>query len=182
MMELFHTMLETLSSLLPEPLRGHGVLLLVGMGLLLLAAMVLGSVLQKPKYPFRPRAVLTESELRLYQVLNRCMPPGTLLLAKVRLADFMEVTLRGKHYMRHFGRISQKHSDFLVIDEKTSRPLLSIELDDDSHRYSRRTRESDAFKNQAFAAARLPILRLPVKKGYAAGWLKDRVEEKIFRS
>lgn len=121
---------------------------------------------RKPKFPFETKPVLTEAELAFHRALAECVPPDTILLSKVRLADFLQVTTRGDEFMRYFGKISQKHSDFLLVDAATSEPVLSIELDDSSHRRSKRTAESDEFKNRVYEAAGLAILRVPARRTY----------------
>lgn len=62
--------------------------------------------------------------------------------------------------------MDRKHVDFLVCDLKSVRPLVALELDDQSHaRADRKTR--DELVEAVFAAAGLPLLRVPVKSGYA---------------
>jgi hypothetical protein len=46
------------------------------------------------------------------------------------------------------------------------RPILEIELDDKSHQRNDR-QERDQFVDQVFKAARIPLLRVPVKHNYS---------------
>lgn len=147
-------------------------------GMFFLALIIIAVLLAKLRgervvYPYARKAMLTPAEARFHAVLRHCLPRGTALFAKVRLADFLEVTLRGDDFMKHFGRISQKHTDFLLVEEKTGEPLLAIELDDSTHRTSRRTQESDAFKDRAYEAAGLPICRVPLQQEYDSGELRN---------
>lgn len=134
-------------------------------------------LVREDPYPYEKCAVMTEAEQQFLRALGPCVPPGTMLMGKVRLADFLRVKATGKSFMRHFGRISQKHADFLLVDAETAEPLLVIELDDSSHRRLQRTMESDAFKDAAFAAARLPILRVRTAKRYPTAELKAAICE-----
>jgi hypothetical protein len=126
-------------------------------------------------YPFARIPVLTDAELNFHDTLRTCLPPGTVLLMKVRLADFLHVTERGDDYLRHFGRISQKHADFLLVDSQTFLPLLVIELDDSTHRRNQRTMDSDELKNSIYSAAELSILRVPAARTYNAEELRRMV-------
>ena len=132
-------------------------------------------------FPYEKKPVMSEAEQHFLRTLVHCLPTGTILLSKVRLADFLEVTERGSDYLRHFGRISQKHADFLVIASETSEPLLVVELDDASHKNSQRTMQSDAVKNQIFHAAELPLLRVPAQRRYDREDLKRLVREGLGR-
>ncbi len=63
------------------------------------------------------------------------------------------------------NKIDRKHVDFLLCDSATMQPLVGIELDDSSHqRPDRQAR--DLFVDGVFAAAQLPLLHIPVKRGY----------------
>jgi len=157
------------------PLSHLVVIGLVVVAALIAVVLVLSVFRRRPPFPFETKPVLTEAELVFHRALAECVPNDTILLAKVRLADFLDVTARGDEFMRHFAKISQKHSDFLIIDAATSEPLLSIELDDSSHRRSRRTMDSDAFKNAVYEAVGIPILRVPARKEYDTRDLGEQV-------
>jgi hypothetical protein len=55
--------------------------------------------------------------------------------------------------------------DFVICDPKTMVPQFALELDDSSHNRPDRE-ERDAFVDQVFAAAELPLLHIPVRAGY----------------
>jgi len=152
-------------------------LLLVAVLLLLVIAVWLLLRARRDQFPYELKPVLTDPERHFHTTLRQALPPGTLLLMKVRLADFLEITVRNDAYLRHFGRISQKHTDFLVVDAETLTPLLAIELDDSSHRHSLRTRESDTFKELAYQAAGLPLLRVPLARKYDRSRLREVIQQ-----
>ena len=146
---------------------------MLGVGLFFLALIIFLLLLKRlfrrrEKFPYLPQPVLTPAERKFHATLSRAVPKGALLLAKVRVADFLCVDCdeHDGEFFRYFGRIAQKHADFLLVDAKSSEPLLVVELDDESHRTNARTQESDLFKDRAFAAAGLPILRVPTQHRY----------------
>lgn len=120
--------------------------------------------------PFRLRDdFLSNAEVSFFLVLRTVVGQQMVICPKVNLADLFFVAT-GDHRMNRAltNRVDRKHVDFLLCDLKTARPLLGIELDDKSHsRPERRTR--DELVEGIFAAAGLPLVRIPVKSGYAPG-------------
>jgi hypothetical protein len=55
--------------------------------------------------------------------------------------------------------------DFLLCNPKTLKPVFAIELDDSSHARADR-QERDALVEEVFAAAHLPLLRIPASQSY----------------
>jgi very-short-patch-repair endonuclease len=93
---------------------------------------------------------------------------------KVRMADVLWVPGGTSNRQRHLNRIFAKHLDFVLCHPETSAPVLAIELDDSSHRESRR-RERDSFVDAALDAADLPLLRIPVRRSYDPRELADLI-------
>jgi len=79
------------------------------------------------------------------------------------------------------NRIDRKHVDFVVCDAATMQPLLAIELDDSSHN-SAKARETDAFKDEVFKAAGLPLLRVPAGYSYQSRDLQERIDGALRRT
>lgn len=113
------------------------------------------------RYSLRP-SLLTRGELAFLETLVAAKPAGTYLAPKVRLADVFDAP-RGDRAA--FARISQKHVDFLLIDESSCRPLLGIELDDRSHESAER-RARDQVVDRIFESAGLPLLHVKARAGY----------------
>jgi len=107
---------------------------------------------------------LTPAELSFYRVLRNLVRKRAVVLAKVRLADLFYVA-RPNENRGAFNRIAQKHVDFLLCEPKTMQPLCAIELDDSSHN-RRRRRERDAFVDEAFAVANLPLVHIQARHEY----------------
>ncbi|CCY85689.1 putative uncharacterized protein [Clostridium sp. CAG:149] len=80
-----------------------------------------------------------------------------LICPKVGLKDLMDVTNR-RHFFRYFGKISQKHVDFVICDRNLN-VLFAVELDDRSHD-TEDARKRDRFKDNAFRAAKIPLKRI----------------------
>ncbi len=120
---------------------------------------------------------MSAAELSFFLVLKSLTLPEWSLMAKVNLADVFFI--RQPHLNKAArNRIDRKHVDFLICDAKTMRPLLGVELDDDSHQKKDRM-ERDDFVDQVFAAAELPILHVQAARVYQPNVLIDQVKEKI---
>ena len=126
------------------------------------------------------QSLLTPTELRFYQVLREAaqaagadLKIGLTITAKVRLADVLKCPPNDR---ASFQRISQKHLDFILCDATTLRPLVAVELDDRSHQRSDRQKR-DQFVDRALAAARLPILHIPVESHYNVTALASQIRQ-----
>ena len=115
--------------------------------------------------PYRLRDdFLSPAEFSFYKVLSSVVEPQLTVQSKVRLADVFFVA-RPNENRAYFGKISQKHLDFLVCDSVTLKPLFGVELDDSSHQRDKR-QARDEFIESACEAAGLPLLRFPVQREY----------------
>lgn len=118
-----------------------------------------------PTFPYGIRdQFLSPTELAFYHALVLVVGARTVVCMKVRLADVFFVA-RPHEHRAAFNRIAQKHIDFLVCDPGSLRPLFGIELDDSSHTQLDR-QERDDFVDRAFAAARLPLVRVRAQRSY----------------
>ena len=64
-----------------------------------------------------------------------------------------------------FNRIKAKHLDFVACDPSDMSIKFAIELDDSSHKETKRM-ERDAFLNDAMYSAGIPLHRFAVKREY----------------
>lgn len=117
--------------------------------------------------------LLSPTELAFYHTLVSVVQTHAIVCIKVRLADILFVA-RPHEHRAAFNRIAQKHIDFLLCESGSLRPLVGIELDDSSHQQPSR-RERDDFVNQAFVAARLPLVHVPVQQTYVAARVAEQV-------
>jgi hypothetical protein len=114
---------------------------------------------------------LSPAEQSFCLVLRGVVTDQLVVCPKVALADlFFAKTGDARQNRICLNRIDRKHVDFQLCETKTLRRKLGIELDDRSHdRAGRQAR--DVFVNDVFAGAKLPLLRVPAKRGYAAAEL-----------
>lgn len=132
---------------------------------------------EKASYPYALRDdFLSPAELNFYRVLASVVAPEITICTKVSLGDlFCAKTQDAGAWRTYTNKIDRKHVDFLLCNGQTMQPQVGIELDDSSHRRAdRQTR--DEFMNRVFEVARLPLLRIPVKRGYAPNELRLLLE------
>jgi len=121
--------------------------------------------LQGKKLPYKLKSsLLTHRELRFYNCLKPIADKhGLIVVVKPRIADFIEVTLdqykKGSGFWNYFGRIAQKHADFLLCNPVTFAPMAAVELDDSSHADPKR-KERDAFVDSVYQAAGIPVIHI----------------------
>ncbi len=122
--------------------------------------------------PYRMRDdFLSLAEVAFYRTLAAVVGDRAHIVFKVNLGDLFFVVNRKENYA-YRGRISQKHVDFLLCAPQTLRPVAGIELDDASHgRPARQAR--DAFVDQVFDAAGLPLVHVPCRREYDAQEIWD---------
>ncbi len=130
-----------------------------------------------PAYPFHLRDdFLSPAELSFFQVLRSVTGEQVIACAKVSLGDlFFAQTGDPRKNRAVANRIDRKHVDFLLCEARTMRPILGIELDDRSHERPER-KARDELVDGVFAAAGLPLLRVPVRQGYAPGELVSLIQ------
>ena len=123
-----------------------------------------------PSLPYRLRDdFLSPAEFSFYRVLVAAVGDRAVVCPKVNLNDMFFVS-RPNENQAYRNKIDRKHVDFLLCHPATMKPLGGVELDDSSHQRADR-RARDAFVDQVFAAARLPIVHIVARASYNAGAL-----------
>jgi hypothetical protein len=125
----------------------------------------------------RKASILTQPEGRLYRSLLLAVASEYQVMSKVRLWDFIWLENDPPERGKHLGRLSSRHVDFLLCEPLTLKPLLAVELDDYSHKKPEAI-AADQYKDELFAAAGLPLLRLP-HPNFPPRQLRERIEEKL---
>lgn len=131
------------------------------------------------QYPYHLRDdFLSPAELNFYRVLQTAVSDWAIIFTKVSLGDlfFAQAGDRAKN-QAYRNKIDRKHVDFLLCDPQTIRPILGIELDDKSHQQADR-QARDHFVNKVFAAAKLPLAHVPVRRGYSPTKLNQYLQQK----
>ena len=155
---------------LPLPL-----ILLLALGLVLILAALITFLRSPSKLPYQCRPdFLTPAELVFFRALEQAVNNRFYIFAKVRIGDLLCVIEGTENGGAWFGKIGQKHVDFMLADRKDVRPVLVIELDDSSHDLPHR-QDRDAFVDEALKTAGLPILRVTCAKDYAIPALEQSI-------
>lgn len=129
--------------------------------------------------PTRPSArylaresLLTPAEQAFYWALRRALAgedyaSKILITCQVRLADVVKVEgpAQTRSWWQAFGRISQKHLDFVICERASFRVLCAIELHDSSHRRSARS-ERDALVRSVMEQAGVPLIEFRARTAY----------------
>lgn len=118
------------------------------------------------------RALLSPSERAFYYALKKATNDKWIICPQVRLADVFFNTSKDFQWL---AKIASKHVDFLLCEPETFRPVLGIELDDVSHHRPERLKR-DAFVEQVFAIAKLPLIRVPVQRNYEVKALREHLD------
>ena len=125
----------------------------------------LGKRTDRKELPYRLRDdFLSNGEASFYHVLKTMVGDQLIVCPQVSLAALFFVP-RGEAYQTYLNKIDRKRVDFLLCDSKTLKPVLAIELDDSSHEHPNR-QERDAFVEQVFQTAQLPLVRVPAQRAY----------------
>jgi len=125
--------------------------------------------------PYRVRDdFLSTTELSFYRVLNTVIGGRATIFTKVGLGDVFYVARPNENH-NYRNRIAQKHVDFFVCDIQTLKPLFAVELDDASHQRADR-QERDAFIDQVFQTANLPLVHVAAQREYSVHDLAAKFE------
>jgi len=111
-------------------------------------------------------ALFSPAERSFYGVLTHAAP-HYLVLAKVRVSDLIHVAGDPSPRTTAQNRLNAKHVDFVLCTKDGLAAVAAIELDDNSHKRPDR-QERDKLLDSVFAAARLPLLRMPCRRTYRA--------------
>lgn len=126
--------------------------------LLLLILYIILQMIQKNRFPYAPKYLLTKREYHFYQLLRKVADEyGYIICPKVGVKDLLAVT-SCHQYMKYFHKIAQKHIDFVVCDHDLH-VIFALELDDSSHD-TKEAMERDKFKDRAFKSAGIPLKRI----------------------
>lgn len=119
----------------------------------------------RPLLPFGSRGVLlSRGELAFFRALRRALAGRFLIAFKVRAADLLSCS--SSAWEAGFGHmIARHHLDFVLCEPDSTEIHAAIELDDRSHCQANRKRR-DSFLNEAFAAAKIPLIRFQAAARY----------------
>lgn len=109
--------------------------------------------------PYRKKFLLTKNEWAFYKILKPVADElGYTVLAKIRVADLVEVTTKDRsEWQKYFNKVNKKHVDFVLAKPENLQIVLLIELDDNSHNESQKNR--DAFIDELYNQTGYKLLR-----------------------
>lgn len=113
------------------------------------------------------------SERELLELLQAAMGERFVILAKVRLADVVDVTAipRRSHWYRAVNRISAARFDFLLCDRTTLEPQCAIEMEP--------ANAANTFVDELCQTIGLPLVRLSAETARAYDRLCAAVDQAI---
>ncbi|MCJ8329910.1 MAG: DUF2726 domain-containing protein [Lentisphaeria bacterium] len=145
-------------------------------GILQLAGLLPSKSSDTDEFPYTSKEqLLTKAEKVFFGRLEEAVASKYRIFAMVRLADLIQVEKGTEKWQSYFNKIQSKHIDFILCDLDNIKPVLAIELDDASHQREDR-KKRDEFLEGALNAARLPLLRVPVKRDYDVEVLRNSIE------
>jgi hypothetical protein len=119
-----------------------------------------------PQLPYLLKnSCLTATEQKFFETLYQHISNDLLIFPKVGLKDIFYIPRNHPDYMSYFGKIAQKHVDFLICNRSTLTPVCAIEIDDSSHNQYK-TQQRDNFVNSVYRLTNLPLIRLQARYNY----------------
>ncbi|MGC9396299.1 MAG: DUF2726 domain-containing protein [Anaerolineae bacterium] len=118
------------------------------------------------------QCLLTPAELNFYRVLVTALAHRYCIFVQVPISNLVypkSGDRKTNNALRQ--KIVYKRVDFVLCDPATLRPLAAIELDDASHDRPDRIAR-DAFVDQVFAAAGIPLIHIPASTTYTPADLR----------
>ena len=152
-------------------------ILLVGGVILVGLKLLLGGF---NKYPYRRLDTLfTPAETNFYYALVKAIGNEYRIFGKVRVADVLtpKKRLSKSGWWKSFTRISSKHVDYILVNQKMEF-VCAIELDDSSHGRKERIKR-DVFLDGAFEAAGMPLMRVPARRQYDVNEIRYNLKKSI---
>lgn len=154
-------------------------IILLALGLVLVLAALITFLRAPSRLPYQCRAeFLTPAELVFFRALEEAVDGRFYIFAKVRIGDLLCVVEGTENAGAWFGKIGQKHVDFMLAGKNDVKPVLVIELDDSSHDLPHR-QARDAFVDEALKTAGLAMLRVKWQKEYAVPELDQSIRRAV---
>jgi hypothetical protein len=155
-------------------------LLIAGVVLAVLLAVV-AALLSAKKKPaaearyVREPALLTAAERSFFGALDAAIGAEYRVFPKVRVADVIGVEAHERGaWQSAFNRISAKHFDFVICDQRELAPRAVIELNDVSHQRPDRQRRDELLRDICKEIA-LPLIEFAPRRAYKLDSLRQQV-------
>lgn len=131
---------------------------------------------QLTKYRYeRKDFLMTRSEHDFMQVLQTLFGDRYEVFPQIHLDKFLNHKLNGQDFRAAHSVIQRKSVDFLICGKGYCRPLVAIELDDNSHMRPERV-ERDKLVDQICQDAGMPLVRIKWQSTYNAQEVMSAIE------
>ena len=126
------------------------------------------------KLPYsKKNFLMTKVENNFYKVLQKVIPPGTVLVPQVSLSSLVKTSSRS-----YRNKVDRKSVDFVLFKDNYFNPLLVIELDDSSHKRVDRI-ERDHFVDLVLLKVNLPIIHYKLTNIFDEDEIKGLIDAKL---
>ena len=117
--------------------------------------------------------IMTTSEYKFFVQLEQNFSDKFYIFPQIHISSLLSEKVSGQNFQAAFRHINGKSVDFVLVDKKTYKTVLAIELDDYTHnRFDRIDRDVEI--NKIFKQAGLPLFRV---KGYDIFEIKKYLDE-----
>ena len=117
--------------------------------------------------------LLTKTELKFYYILKEILWDKYQIFCQIRAIDLIQPL---HNDLTSKNKIIQKHIDFVICSPKWFQPKLAIELNDPTHKKSKRY-ERDNFLDLAFQSAWMPLIFISTSDMKRKEYLKSLFSE-----
>lgn len=111
-------------------------------------------------FPYKKKYLLTKNEWSFYKSLKPVADElGFCILAKIRVADLVEITAKDRsEWQKFFNKVNKKHVDFALAKPENLQIMLLIELDDNTH--NEKQKDRDVFIDALYKQTGYKLLRV----------------------
>jgi very-short-patch-repair endonuclease len=133
------------------------------------------------KYPYYKKFYFfSDAERNFYKILVEIAKYYNLIVfAKVRMEDLLHIPKYTRNILKWRGYVRSRHVDFVLCESNTISPIGVIELDDSSHG-NEESAKVDKLKNNIFASAGLPLLRVRVSREYDTAEIDNKIRSIVY--
>jgi len=112
------------------------------------------------RYPYSNKDYfLTVSEKKFFSMLSQWFGNEYYVFPQIHLTSLFKINRSENKQYSYLNKIDRKSVDFVLFDKESMLPVIAIELDDYTHKFSRRIKR-DLFVDSVFKAAGLPIIHV----------------------
>ena len=129
---------------------------------------------------YKKKYFLTKAEYNFLGILQQILKDEYYIFPQVHLASILGVKKGTGNWQGLMNKINRKSVDFVIFDKQYIQPLLAIELDDSSHRFSKR-QERDKFVDKIMQSASMDILHVRASGSYNVDELSNIIFDKLGR-